>query len=81
MLAEHTARHALDASGGGRGLPVSRGALERARLNAIVGDPSRPLKHILRARIVLLSAECLSVQKVAWLSPPLKRVRPDKEVA
>ena len=30
-------------------------------LSAIVGDRSRPLKHILRARIVLLSFERLSV--------------------
>ena len=40
-------------------------ATERARLKAIVGDRSRPLKHIQRARIVLLSAERLSVQDVA----------------
>jgi transposase len=40
-------------------------ATERARLNAIIGDRSRPLKHIQRARILLLSAERLSVQEVA----------------
>src|ERR1700712_1280159 len=40
-------------------------ATERTRLNAIVGDGSRPLKHVQRARIVLLSAERLSVQEVA----------------
>jgi transposase len=40
-------------------------AAERTRLNAIIADRSRPLKHILRARIVLLSAERLSVQEVA----------------
>ena len=40
-------------------------ATERARLNAIVGDRSRPLKHIQRARIILLSVERLSVQEVA----------------
>ena len=40
-------------------------ATERARLNAIIGDRSRPLKHIQRARILLLSAERLSLQQVA----------------
>lgn len=40
-------------------------ATDTARLAAIARDRSRPLKHILRARIVLLSAECLSVQDVA----------------
>src|SRR6201747_1076893 len=40
-------------------------ATERARLSAIIADRSRPLKHIQRARIVLLSAERLSVQEVA----------------
>lgn len=34
-------------------------------LVTIAGDRSRPLKHILRARIVLLSAERLPVQEVA----------------
>lgn len=34
-------------------------------LSAIAGDRSRPLKHILRARIVLLSFERSSVQDVA----------------
>ena len=38
---------------------------ERARLAAIASYGSRPLKHIQRARIVLLSAERLSVQDVA----------------
>ena len=38
---------------------------DRARLAAIVGDRSRPLKHIQRARIVLLSAERLPVLEVA----------------
>ncbi len=38
---------------------------DRARLAEIIGSRSRPLKHILRARIVLLSAERLSVQEVA----------------
>ena len=40
------------------------GATESA-LSMIAGDRSRPLKHILRARIVLLSFERLSVQDVA----------------
>src|SRR4051812_19416735 len=40
-------------------------AAEKERLTAIVADRSRPLKHILRARIVLLSAERLTVQDVA----------------
>ena len=34
-------------------------------LSTIAGDRSRPLKHILRARIVLLSFERLSVRDVA----------------
>jgi hypothetical protein len=38
---------------------------DRARLAAIVGDRSRPLKHIQRARIVLVSAERLPVATVA----------------
>jgi transposase len=38
---------------------------DRARLAAIVGDRSRPLKHVQRARIVLLSAERLPVLEVA----------------
>ena len=37
----------------------------KAQLTGIAGDRSRPLKHILRARIILLSAERLSVQDVA----------------
>jgi transposase len=41
------------------------GADERARLAAIVGDRSRPLKHVQRARIVLFSAERLPVLEVA----------------
>src|SRR5580704_10247420 len=38
---------------------------ERARLAAIVGDRSRPLKHVQRARIVLHSADRLPVLEVA----------------
>ena len=37
----------------------------KSQLTGIAGDRSRPLKHIFRARIVLLSAERLSVQDVA----------------
>ena len=40
-------------------------AADLARLSAIVVDRARPLKHIQRARIVLLSAERLSVLDVA----------------
>jgi transposase len=40
-------------------------AAAKAQLTGIAGDRSRPLKHILRARIILLSAERLSVQDVA----------------
>ena len=38
---------------------------DRARLEAIVSDRNRLLKHIQRARIVLLSAEKLPVLQVA----------------
>ncbi len=37
----------------------------KSQLTGIAVDRSRPLKHILRARIVLLSADRLSVQDVA----------------
>jgi hypothetical protein len=37
------------------------GVEDRARLAAIIGDRNRPLKHVQRARIVLLSADRLSV--------------------
>lgn len=40
-------------------------AEDRARLAAIVGDRSRPLKHVQRARIVFLCAERLPVLEVA----------------
>ena len=39
---------------------------EKARLRAISEDRSRPLKHVQRARIVLLSSERLSVLEVAY---------------
>jgi DNA invertase Pin-like site-specific DNA recombinase len=38
---------------------------DRVRLTAVIGDRSRPLKHIQRARIVALSAERLPVLEVA----------------
>ena len=38
---------------------------DRARLAAVIGDRSRPLKHIQRTRIVALSAERLPVLEVA----------------
>jgi hypothetical protein len=41
------------------------GTVDRARLTAIVGDHSRPLKHVQRVRIVLHSAERLPVLGVA----------------
>ena len=41
------------------------GTEERARLAAVVGDRSRPLKHVQRAWIVLFSAERLPVLEVA----------------
>jgi transposase len=41
------------------------GSEDRARLAAIIGDRNRPLKHVQRARIVLLSADRLSVVEVA----------------
>ena len=40
-------------------------AHDQARLEAIVGDRNRPLKHVQRARIVLLSAGRSSVAEVA----------------
>ncbi len=41
------------------------GAEDRARLAAVLGDRNCPQKHVQRARIVLLSAERLSVLAVA----------------
>lgn len=38
---------------------------DRARLEAIIGDRNRPLKHVCRARIILWSAQGLSVAEVA----------------
>ena len=41
------------------------GADDRARLAAIISDRSRRLKHVQRARIVLLSGERLPVLEIA----------------
>jgi transposase len=41
------------------------GTEDRARLIAVLGDRNRPLKHVQRANIVLLSAERLTVLEVA----------------
>jgi len=38
---------------------------DRARLEAVIGDRTRPVKHVQRARIVLLSTERLPVLQVA----------------
>lgn len=38
---------------------------DRARFAAVTADHNRPLKHVQRARIVPLSAECLPVLEVA----------------
>lgn len=37
---------------------------DRNRLEQIVGDRNRPLKHVLRARIVLLSGDRLPAREV-----------------
>ena len=44
---------------------VILGADDRERLAAIIGDRRRPLKHVQRARIVLLSADRLPALEVA----------------
>ena len=41
------------------------GAGDRARLAAVAGDRSRPLKRVQRARMVLFSADRLPVAEVA----------------
>ena len=46
-------------------LCVIVGTEDRVRLATVVGDRGRPLKHVQRARIVLLSAERLTVLEVA----------------
>ena len=45
---------------------------DRARLEAIVSDRNRLLKHTQRARIVLLSAKRLPVLQVADFDPVLR---------
>ena len=40
-------------------------AEDRERLSAIIGDRNRPLKHVQRAKIVVISAERVSVLEVA----------------
>jgi hypothetical protein len=46
-------------------LCVVVGDEDRVRLEAVIGDRTRPVKHVQRARIVLLSAERLPVLQVA----------------
>jgi transposase len=41
------------------------GSQDRARLAAVLGDRNRPLKHVQRANIILLSAERLPILEVA----------------
>ncbi|MBC4019222.1 IS630 family transposase, partial [Siccirubricoccus deserti] len=41
------------------------GSEDRIRLAAILGDRNRPLKHVQRVNIILLSAEWLPVLEVA----------------
>lgn len=41
------------------------GCEDRARLAAVIADRNRPQKHVLRARIILLSADRLPVADVA----------------
>jgi transposase len=48
-----------------RTVSVIVGTEDRARLAAILGDRNRPLKHVQRADIILLSAERLPVTEVA----------------
>lgn len=48
----------------GQTVSVVVSAAERARLAAIIGDRSRPLKHVQRARVVLYSADRLPVIEV-----------------
>lgn len=49
----------------GQTVSVVVSAADRARLAAIVGDRSKPLKHVQRARIILYSADRLPVLEVA----------------
>lgn len=49
----------------GQTVSVIVSAEDRARLAALIGDRSRPLKHVQRARIVLHSADRLAAAEVA----------------
>ena len=49
----------------GQTVSVIVSAEDQARLAAIIGDRSLPLKHVQRARIVLYSADRLPVLEVA----------------
>jgi DDE superfamily endonuclease/Homeodomain-like domain len=49
----------------GQTVSVIVSAEDRARLAAIIGDRSRPLKHVQRAKIVVFSADRLPVVEVA----------------
>ncbi len=44
---------------------ILRGAEDRTRLSAIIGDRNRPQKHVQRAKIILLSEERLPALEVA----------------
>jgi hypothetical protein len=58
---------ALSCEAGGTAETVSviASAEDRARLASIVGDHSRPLKHVQRAKIVIYSADRLPALEVA----------------
>jgi hypothetical protein len=48
-------------------------ATDRQRLEQIFGDRNRHLKHVQRAKIVLLSAERLTVLEVAQRAGEIRR--------
>jgi transposase len=54
----------------GQTVSVIVNAEDRERLAAIIGDRNRPLKHVQRARIVLLSADRLPAAEIASVSRP-----------
>jgi len=54
-----------DFAGMAQTVSVIVSAEDRARLAAIIGDRSWPLKHIQRAKIVLFSADQAPASKVA----------------
>ena len=64
----HKAASACDSALMAQTLSVIVSPEDRARLASIIGDRSRPLKHIQRARIILYSAERLPVLEVARLA-------------